>query len=57
MGDTLLSHLVVYIDSIAPSVYADSVLFDQIMVCAYDPNDKIAYPAGVLVQGYIPDTN
>jgi len=52
-GDTLLSTLHSTADSIGQVVYSNSSYLEQILKCAYDPNDKIATPAGVDTLGYI----
>lgn len=54
MGDTLLSTLTFTEDSEIPEeavIISDSL--EQILVCAYDPNDKSVTPAGLDSLGYI----
>lgn len=59
MGDTLTSILKISIfDSIGnvSNVFTDTI--NQILVCAYDPNDKIVEPTGISEEGFIsPDTD
>ncbi|MDF3025721.1 MAG: repeat domain in Vibrio, Colwellia, Bradyrhizobium and Shewanella [Fluviicola sp.] len=50
MGDTLSSSLTA-ISHLSGNVYSDQ--FDQILVCAYDPNDKAAEPVGFGPEGFI----
>jgi len=53
MGDTLTSYIMAYVDSLGTNIsFSDSL--QQVVVCAYDPNDKTALPAGVDSLGYIP---
>jgi uncharacterized repeat protein (TIGR01451 family) len=52
-GDTLVSYLNTSIDSLDGPVFIDSDTLSQILVCGYDPNDKIATPAGIDSMGYI----
>jgi hypothetical protein len=56
MGNNLQSILQVTVDSLSGSVYTASKTLNQILVCAYDPNDKIADPKGIEPDGmgYIP---
>lgn len=54
-GDTLLSILQATVDSLGEMVYADTVILEQVLNCNYDPNDKIASPAGADSLGFIPD--
>lgn len=53
IGDTLLS----YVSVTANSVGADFAIFtdtlSQLLVCAYDPNDKTVTPRGTGLPGYI----
>jgi len=59
MGDTLSSSLsTVSMDFLGNvnSTYSDTL--NQILLCAYDPNDKIATPKGIDSMGYIlPNTS
>src|SRR5690606_29810614 len=59
IGDTLTSYLnVSVIDSSENQVFLASDTLNPILVCAYDPNDKIADPVGIDSLGYIsPNTN
>lgn len=54
MGITLTSVLTETVDSLGATVFSTSDTLEQILVCAYDPNDKIATPAGTDSLGYIP---
>jgi len=51
MGDTLTSYLHVAVDGDINIAFADTL--NQVLVCAYDPNDKTVTPAGVEAPGYI----
>lgn len=51
-GDLVTSYISSTIDGTAYST-TDSLV--QEIVCAYDPNDKIATPAGIGEEGFIPD--
>jgi len=54
-GHTLTSYLYASVLDAAGNVvatFADTL--DQVLVCAYDPNDKTASPAGLTELGYIP---
>lgn len=56
MGDTLTSILTVHeLDSLGSSniIYSNTDTLDQILVCAYDPNDKSVTPKGIGNEGYI----
>ncbi len=54
MGDTLTSLLSVFeLDGANNVVYTKVDTLDQILVCAYDPNDKSVTPKGVGPLGYI----
>ncbi|MCC6701789.1 MAG: T9SS type A sorting domain-containing protein [Fluviicola sp.] len=54
MGDELKSILdVSVIDSLNNITFLSSDTLSQILVCAYDPNDKISNPNGIGYQGYI----
>ncbi|WP_027420297.1 T9SS type A sorting domain-containing protein [Crocinitomix catalasitica] len=53
MGDTLSSLLITSIDE---SDYVANDTLNQILVCAYDPNDKSVTPKGVEEMGLIPPT-
>jgi len=52
-GDTLSSSLFSTVDSLGQIAYNSVSYIDQILKCAYDPNDKIATPAGIDSLGYI----
>jgi len=57
MGDTLSSNLVVHeLNGSNNVIYTNSDSLNQILVCAYDPNDKSVNPEGIGYQGYIPKT-
>lgn len=59
IGDTLISYLSVgAFDTLGNNtlVYSNSDSLSQVLVCAYDPNDKIASPRGIDSLGYIPNT-
>lgn len=56
MGDTLASFLTVnQLDSLGSGsiIYSSIDTLEQILVCAYDPNDKNAEPEGIGPEGYI----
>ncbi|WP_027419986.1 FG-GAP-like repeat-containing protein [Crocinitomix catalasitica] len=53
-GDTLTSTLFSTVDSLEGMVFSTTAELEQILRCAYDPNDKIATPAGTDNLGYIP---
>ena len=54
MGDTLTSILNVYeLDGSNNIVYTNSDTLNQVLVCAYDPNDKTVLPKGTGSQGFI----
>lgn len=55
MGDTLTSYLTVNeLDTFNNIVYTNIDTLEQILVCAYDPNDKSVTPKGVGMDGFIP---
>lgn len=55
MGDTLTSYLTVNeLDTFNNIVYTNIDTLEQILVCAYDPNDKSVTPKGVGIDGFIP---
>lgn len=55
MGDTLTSYLTVNeLDTFSNIVYTNIDTLEQILVCAYDPNDKSVTPKGVGMDGFIP---
>ena len=58
LGDTLNSTLTVYsLDNLNNVLFTDSTNYSEILLCAYDPNDKISDPIGIDSLGYIhPDT-
>lgn len=58
MGDTLQSQLNIFVlDTSGNVVYMNADSLNQILVCAYDPNDKTVEPAGISSFGYIaPET-
>lgn len=54
MGETLESVLSCSItNSVLPGIPVFSDTLSQILVCAYDPNDKMVTPVGIGVEGYI----
>lgn len=54
MGDTLTSYLSVYELDIQNSIiYSNTDTLKQILMCAYDPNDKSVIPQGIGSQGFI----
>ncbi|WP_027418561.1 FG-GAP-like repeat-containing protein [Crocinitomix catalasitica] len=54
MGDTLMSVFIASADSLGRPVFETFDTLNQVLVCAYDPNDKMAEPAGIDSLGYIP---
>lgn len=54
IGEDLTSVLQVMIDSSGEYIYDNSDTLIQTIACAYDPNDKIAEPAGIDSMGFIP---
>ena len=58
MGDTVTSYLVVNaIDSLSSTSFTTLDTLSQIVVCAYDPNDKKVNPQGIGNEGYMLPTN
>lgn len=54
MGDTLSSYLTIHeVDNLNNITYTNIDTLHQLLVCAYDPNDKSVSPKGVGNQGYI----
>lgn len=54
MGDTLTSYVIVNeLDSLGNVVYSNADTLNQVLVCAYDPNDKNVLPKGNGSEGYI----
>ncbi|MCB0401072.1 MAG: VCBS repeat-containing protein [Flavobacteriales bacterium] len=56
MGDTLISFLTVtQLDSLGSTsiIYSNTDTMEQVLVCAYDPNDKSVSPTGWGVEGFI----
>ena len=54
MGDTLFSILIVNeLDVNNNIVYSNGANLEQILVCAYDPNDKSVTPKGLGIEGFI----
>lgn len=54
MGDTLSSFLNAgVLDSFGNLVFSTSDTLAEVLVCAYDPNDKIATPEGLGISGFI----
>ncbi len=57
MNDTVMSYMTVYsLDSIGNVAFESHDSISQVIVCAYDPNDKIVEPKGIDSLGYIPKT-
>jgi uncharacterized repeat protein (TIGR01451 family) len=57
IGDTLRSYLTVYeLDGGGNIIYTKIDTLNQILVCAYDPNDKSVTPTGYDSEGYIPNS-
>jgi len=54
MGDELQSLLTVTADSSGTELFSYTDTLNQLLVCAYDPNDKSAVPAGEGLAGHIP---
>lgn len=56
IGDTMISYLSVFIDSLDEDeiLFADTL--SQVLTCAYDPNDKEVQPSGFDSLGYISPT-
>lgn len=55
MGDTLTSYLeVAVLDTNGVVSYSNYDVLNEVLVCAYDPNDKISDPAGFGSLGYVP---
>lgn len=56
IGDTLTSYLTAHeIDGFGNSVYDITDTLEQILVCAYDPNDKTVDPIGYYDEHFIAD--
>jgi uncharacterized repeat protein (TIGR01451 family) len=53
LEDTISSSLTVTIDSAGVEVYTDTEILEQVITCAYDPNDKTPKPLGEGEFGYI----
>ena len=54
INDTLISSVVSFVDDLSGNqVFSSTANLEQILVCAYDPNDKISYPIGVGSEGYV----
>ncbi len=54
MGDNLQSILTIEgSDSLSSITYSSADTLNQILVCAYDPNDKTVTPIGIGPEGYI----
>lgn len=56
IGETFTSYLITTIDSTDGTVFTASDSLIQELVCAYDPNDKIAFPVGEDDLGYVPSS-
>ncbi|NOQ71147.1 MAG: T9SS type A sorting domain-containing protein [Crocinitomix sp.] len=58
IADTVSSTLIVTIDSADVEMYSSTETLEQVINCAYDPNDKTPKPLGVGEFGYIsPETD
>ena len=55
-GDTVTSVLTTSITDGTSILFEDSDVLNQIVVCAFDPNDKISEPGGIGEAGSIPIT-
>ena len=53
MGDTLTSFLTVHELDSNNVIYSNTDTLDQVLLCAYDPNDKTVNPKGFDSEGYI----
>lgn len=53
IGYTLLNTATVITDSMGSVVFTSTDTLQQTLICAYDPNDKSAWPTGQGPQGYI----
>ncbi|MNJ82854.1 FG-GAP repeat protein [compost metagenome] len=53
MGNSLVSTATVSSDTMGTIVFTTVDTLEQVVTCAYDPNDKAAWPAGEGIQGYI----
>lgn len=53
MGDSILSSATVVSDTMGTMTFTTTDTLGQVVVCAYDPNDKTALPAGIGNEGYI----
>ncbi|MEM6262906.1 MAG: FG-GAP-like repeat-containing protein [Bacteroidota bacterium] len=57
IGDTLKSRVVTrLVDSLGTTTFSSYDSLYQVLLCAYDPNDKLAEPSVVGSQGYLPYT-
>jgi len=55
LGNTLVSYLIVDgLDTLGNTVVTEVDSLEEVLICAYDPNDKIATPTGRDSLGYIP---
>jgi len=52
IGDTLMSSVSAEVDTVENSFQSD--ILHQMLVCGYDPNDKVVWSAGIDSMGYIP---
>jgi uncharacterized repeat protein (TIGR01451 family) len=52
----LVSYLSASVDSLGVQVFETTDSLEQLLACAYDPNDKVVSPAGFDSLGYIFDT-
>ncbi len=57
MGDTITSYLTaITTDGLGLSIFESQDTLKQVLVCAYDPNDKTVEPKGEGIEGFIPST-
>jgi hypothetical protein len=55
LGGILSSYVHIFeIDEFGDIIYSSGDTLNQILACAYDPNDKLVFPKGEDVLGYIP---
>lgn len=53
LEDTVVSSLEVMVDSAGIILFEESEIIEQVITCAYDPNDKTPTPMGIGELGYI----
>ncbi len=54
-GDTVFSNVSTTVEEDGATLFTATNELEQIITCAYDPNDKIGFPFGVDEPGYISD--